>query len=431
MIKKVLYGVALIVLMLVVILFSRQGNEISTVTDYIPVVTGQATYQCATGRTITAVFTEIGPMPDVLPGQPPVSNASVTLSLDGSPSITLPQAISADGSRYANVEESLVFWSKGSGAMVLENGEEINYINCISVKEDSGNLPLVYLDEFNRFTLRYPTGFVADEFYTYKNFGADSPVPGVKFTIPDNLTSGTNLSKDSYISVENLTGAKSCQAQTFLVNGSDLKSEVVEEAGFTYSLMTSSEAAAGNRYDEYVYALTDTNPCLAIRYFVHYSAIENYDAGTVVAFDKEALLTQFDEIRRSLTLDARFSQVSTLSADVYPLYKGVMWQSEKDGEYDSSLKGYKLQSNPLLNITDISAVTLPFEKYYAGLLTSRGWKEDLSMSAGGPGSAVIAYNKGDEYIILQYTSSFGVNKEDEPAQCPCGVTFTIFTGSRQ
>jgi hypothetical protein len=67
-----------------------------------------------------------------------------------------------------------------------------------------------------------------------------------------------------------------------------------------YSVASSTGAAAGNRYDETVYALPGTNPCIAVRYFIHYGVIENYPAGTVRAFDEAALRSEFDAIRRTL-----------------------------------------------------------------------------------------------------------------------------------
>ncbi|HEY9480972.1 MAG TPA: MliC family protein [Candidatus Paceibacterota bacterium] len=54
----------------------------------------------------------------------------VDVKFDDGRAITLPQAISADGARYANADESLVFWSKGNSVMVLEDGAESTYKNC-------------------------------------------------------------------------------------------------------------------------------------------------------------------------------------------------------------------------------------------------------------------------------------------------------------
>ena len=45
--------------------------------------------------------------------------------------MTLPQAISASGARYANSDESFVFWNKGDTAFIQE-GENYTYENCLT-----------------------------------------------------------------------------------------------------------------------------------------------------------------------------------------------------------------------------------------------------------------------------------------------------------
>jgi len=46
--------------------------------------------------------------------------------------MTLKQTISADGARYVSADESFVFWNKGNGAIVQENGQDSGtYANCI------------------------------------------------------------------------------------------------------------------------------------------------------------------------------------------------------------------------------------------------------------------------------------------------------------
>ncbi len=47
---------------------------------------------------------------------------AVTISLSDGRTLTLPHALSADGARYANADESFVFWNKGNTAFVTENG---------------------------------------------------------------------------------------------------------------------------------------------------------------------------------------------------------------------------------------------------------------------------------------------------------------------
>lgn len=409
------------------VIFFGNKNKSPAVAEDTSVITGQANYLCSGNHKVEAVFIEKGTRPEVVVGEPPVSNASVQLNFDGADNIVLHQAISADGSRYSNEDESLVFWSKGSGAMVMENGKETTFRNCIQIKADKDNLPQVYLDDVNNFTLRYPADYTFDNSYTYQNLGPEISIRGVKFQIPEELSNDTNLSKDSYISVERRNGTQSCSAKDFLTLAPEIKSNIVEDGDFTYSFATSSDAGAGNRYEEYIYALADHNPCLAVRYFIHYSAIENYDKGTVTEFDKSALIKQFDLIRKSMTLDFKVVPVSVLNSDAYPLYEGLIWDVEKEDMF-GEMRGVSIKSKPLSNVVDISSISLPFEKYYKNLLESKGWKEDINMSAGGAGSSITVYKKGDEYIVLKYESDFSVNNKDQPSQCPCALQFTIFSG---
>ena len=151
------------------------------------------------------------------------------------------------------------------------------------------------------FSVVYPVEYVADENYAYDQFGLAKLIHGVKFTIPGTVATGTNLSSDSYVSVETLPRAKRCSADIYI--NADVKSqEIVGDTGVTYSLATSSGAAAGSVYEEMVYALPSSSPCIAIRYFLHTTAMDNYEPGTVREFDRSAILAAFDKIRQSLVL---------------------------------------------------------------------------------------------------------------------------------
>lgn len=89
------------------------------------------TYLCDEGRVISAAFYEGAPASAPAPGEPPTPVGSVELSLDGAASTTLAQTISASGIRYANTDESFVFWSKGDEALVMRNNTmDPAYTNC-------------------------------------------------------------------------------------------------------------------------------------------------------------------------------------------------------------------------------------------------------------------------------------------------------------
>ncbi|MFA6354359.1 MAG: MliC family protein [Candidatus Paceibacterota bacterium] len=91
----------------------------------------QANYVCNGGGTIDATFYK-GEAQPVKPGEPPIPSGMVKIILSDGRTFNLSQTISADGGRYANSDESFVFWSKGDGAMVLEDNIEKNYTGCVA-----------------------------------------------------------------------------------------------------------------------------------------------------------------------------------------------------------------------------------------------------------------------------------------------------------
>ena len=77
----------------------------------------KATFACKGGKTIAADF----------------GTNSVALKLSDGRSLTLPQAMSGSGARYANADETLVFWNKGDTAFITEGpgeGKE-TYSGCV------------------------------------------------------------------------------------------------------------------------------------------------------------------------------------------------------------------------------------------------------------------------------------------------------------
>jgi membrane-bound inhibitor of C-type lysozyme len=89
-----------------------------------------ASYACDSGKTITASFSEGTTSIAAIPGQPPVPTGSVMLTLSDGRTMTLPQTLSADGGRYANADESIIFWDKGVGSFLKEGNAE-TYANCM------------------------------------------------------------------------------------------------------------------------------------------------------------------------------------------------------------------------------------------------------------------------------------------------------------
>lgn len=175
-------------------------------------------------------------------------------------------------------------------------------IVIVTIKEPTGsNFSKIYSNRKEGFSIKIPENFKTDESYSYQALGPGKEIKGIKFGVPVLLSNGTNLSDDSYISVEEIPKTSECSASLFLSAGA--KTNNMEDNNTPYSKGFLSDAAAGNRYDETVYAIPGTNPCLAIRYFIHYGAIENYPAGSIKQFDEQALINLFNGIRRTLVLN--------------------------------------------------------------------------------------------------------------------------------
>lgn len=182
-------------------------------------------------------------------------------------------------------------------ALVILAG--IGYFFWVHSQKPVDDGTLVYHGD--RFSVHYPQNWFADTSYQYDLLGPEEPaIPGVKFHVPIALIAGTNLTTDTGISVEQMAGMPACRAEPFLISPQSVADETVD--GTNYSVASSFDAAAGNRYEETVYALKGTNPCIAVRYFVHYSELGNFDPDKIMAFDHAGLIKQFDTIRRSLTL---------------------------------------------------------------------------------------------------------------------------------
>lgn len=273
------------------------------------------TYLCQENKIIGAKFYSVtNEKPKaVQPGEIPVPTGFVDITLSDGRSMRLTQTISASGVRYANKDESFIFWTKGTSAMVLENGKTSeSYIDCeVRAPSQSGTASTTkFLYDNERFSIILPRftiapelsrtdSYLVDEAYTYGLIPGEN-IQGVKFTIPAALSNKTNLSKDSYLSVEHIDNVKKCTADIFLEGEHPIT--YMKERGTDYTVASSSGAGAGNRYDETVYATQSKNTCYGIRYYIHYTVFENYPPGTIIRFNQQSLLNAFDQIRKSLTI---------------------------------------------------------------------------------------------------------------------------------
>lgn len=105
-----------------------------------------ATFVCADGATIQAAFYNGASIPSANPNEPPTLTGSVALTLSDGRTMTLPQAVSADGARYASVDGSVVFWNVGDTATLTENGTT-TYANCTTTPAQTSSVQSAYFGE--------------------------------------------------------------------------------------------------------------------------------------------------------------------------------------------------------------------------------------------------------------------------------------------
>ncbi len=158
------------------------------------------------------------------------------------------------------------------------------------------------------YSVDYPPGYTVEESYQYTGF-TKKPIAGVAFVVPATLATGTNLSADTRVSVEQLPRANNCTGDIFI--NANVKATTLSEGGLTYSVATTTGAGAGNLYEEAVYAIAGSKPCTAVRYYIHSTNPANYEPGVIREFDRQALLTEFDEIRKSLNIGGTVEPATT------------------------------------------------------------------------------------------------------------------------
>jgi putative hemolysin len=111
--KKISIFAGVVILLLIGgFYFYKQNHQVTTI-DPNDQIINSVVFKCLENKNIQAVFYK----------------NRVELVLSDSRKMTLPQVISASGARYANSDESFVFWNKGDTAFVNE-GDKQTYFDC-------------------------------------------------------------------------------------------------------------------------------------------------------------------------------------------------------------------------------------------------------------------------------------------------------------
>jgi len=156
-----------------------------------------------------------------------------------------------------------------------------------------------YFDyQHSLFTLRY-----SDEFSptSYTPVGEFKGTPNLVliFINSDFYRPATNLG-EAYFMVNTLNDLATCTQVT--APGETL----LGEKTFNGNKFTESKfigAGAGNIYDQLFYRAVLNNTCYEITFFMHYGNIGNYAPGTVVEFDRDALLQKFEAVLSTFAIN--------------------------------------------------------------------------------------------------------------------------------
>lgn len=130
--KNTLIVLAIVIgLIIVAIIVSKKDDISQEVQNSDPGLSSEVTavFACANNISIATTFTNTD-NPE---------NNTIDLNINnGERKMTLNQVVSASGARYANEDESFVFWNKGNTAFIEENGEII-IDNCVDINTQNLN----------------------------------------------------------------------------------------------------------------------------------------------------------------------------------------------------------------------------------------------------------------------------------------------------
>ncbi len=108
--------IAVVLFVLVFCLGIFLGRKVGVNAALGPVVS-DAWFTCDAGKSIHAIFYK----------------HAVHVAFSGGEEKFLPQTISGSGARYANDDESIVFWNKGNTAFVTQGDPNVQtYANCVT-----------------------------------------------------------------------------------------------------------------------------------------------------------------------------------------------------------------------------------------------------------------------------------------------------------
>jgi membrane-bound inhibitor of C-type lysozyme len=255
-----------------------------------PTVTSTASYLCRDGKTVDAAFTA----------------SNVTLTLSDTRALILPIAVSASGMRYENGTE--VFVGKGSNAFLEEKGTQ-TYVDCVAAGSQSATNTSgekQFSDSAGTFVFMYPnTVTVSGGGIGYtQNWMENASSSGIvlaKAVLGKAFQPKTNFSEATLTVGTSADPSAVSTCLTYNPTGGPATAPVKQTInGTAYTVLHSSDAGAGNRYDTTSYRTLRNNQCYVIEYTIHSTNLGNYDPSQgIKAFDVAAVTNVLDGIVQS------------------------------------------------------------------------------------------------------------------------------------
>jgi hypothetical protein len=157
-----------------------------------------------------------------------------------------------------------------------------------------------YLDPRHLYSLRYSDEFAPTTYIPSGDFKGE-PNLVLEFIRPDFYQPTTNLG-EAYFLLSTLDDA---QAVATCAQPLPQLETVTGQKTFNGYTFTQSEAigvGAGNIYDQVIYRTAYNNICYEVVFFMHSGNIGNYPPGTVVEFDRAALVQKFEQVLASFNV---------------------------------------------------------------------------------------------------------------------------------
>ncbi|MFA5000886.1 MAG: MliC family protein [Candidatus Paceibacterota bacterium] len=251
--------IIIVILALVVVSIIGIGFYWSRQSKVIPAggVINAVTFNCQDEKAIDAIFFK----------------NRVELTLNDGRHWLLNQTISASGARYANEDESFVFWNKGDTAFITENGVT-TFANCVLAENNQTGIAEQYFSQ------------------NFKKF-VDNKT-GITFEYPDQLLTKYISAVNWPPKAQDLNKPFACvETAKQIINGQD------------YCVTKTSEGAVGSIYTTYTYAFPYNNTTLTLNFTLRLVQCGNYDDPKKSECEQERTIfnpdNALDQIAQSLT----------------------------------------------------------------------------------------------------------------------------------